>query len=331
MNEVVYISCAESKKIEVWKLNNNGKLNLIQIIKTKGQTQPLCINKKKKLLYVTIRPNYFLLIYKISSNGLLKFYKKNILSSSVNHISLDQSNKFIFLSSYHYGNINIFILNKNGYLFSKPYKIISNLKGCHSSYTDLKNKKLFISALKKDSIYIYNLNIKKKKIFKKDQKIKTGFNFGPRHMSFNKNKKYAYSINEINGSIDVWKIKNLNKIIKKQNINIIPKKINYKPWSSDIHIHPSGKFLYACDRTYNLITLFHILNNGSFLLIKKYFITEIQPRSFNINSNGKFLIVAGQKSNTISCYSICNITGDIKFVSNYTVNKGPLWVLFKNF
>lgn len=66
-------------------------------------------------------------------------------------------------------------------------------------------------------------------------------------------------------------------------------------WAADIHITPDGRHLYACDRTASLITVFSVSEDGSVLSVEGFQPTEAQPRGFNIDNSGKYLIAAGQK------------------------------------
>lgn len=73
-------------------------------------------------------------------------------------------------------------------------------------------------------------------------------------------------------------------------------------WAADIHITPDGRHLYACDRTASLITVFSVSEDGSVLNKEGFQPTETQPRGFNIDNRGKYLIAAGQ-NRTISRYT----------------------------
>ncbi|WP_436201218.1 beta-propeller fold lactonase family protein [Astrobacterium formosum] len=55
--------------------------------------------------------------------------------------------------------------------------------------------------------------------------------------------------------------------------------------------------------------------------------TELQPRGFRIDPNGKFLVVAGEKSGWISAYRIDKQTGDLDLLSRHLVGKGAAWVV----
>ncbi len=80
-------------------------------------------------------------------------------------------------------------------------------------------------------------------------------------------------------------------------------------WAADIHITPDGRHLYACDRTASIITVFSVSEDGSVLAVEGYQPTETQPRGFNLDHSGKYLIAAGQKSHHIAVYDIVGEQG----------------------
>ena len=54
--------------------------------------------------------------------------------------------------------------------------------------------------------------------------------------------------------------------------------------------------------------------------------TEKQPRGFAIDPGGRFVVVSGEKSDTISSYAIDAETGALKPVGRYPTGKGANWV-----
>ncbi len=98
-------------------------------------------------------------------------------------------------------------------------------------------------------------------------------------------------------------------------------------WAADIHITPDGRHLYACDRTASLITVFSVSEDGSVLSVEGFQPTEAQPRGFNIDNSGKYLIAAGQKSHHIAVYEITGTQGLLTEKGRYAVGQGQcgLW------
>ena len=98
-------------------------------------------------------------------------------------------------------------------------------------------------------------------------------------------------------------------------------------WAADIHLTPDGRFLYACDRTSSTLTVFSVSEDGAVLTVEGFQPTETQPRGFNIDQAGQFLVAAGQKSHHIEVYNITQPQGLLKPVGRYAVGQGPMWVV----
>ncbi|MDP1244196.1 beta-propeller fold lactonase family protein, partial [Klebsiella pneumoniae] len=102
---------------------------------------------------------------------------------------------------------------------------------------------------------------------------------------------------ELNSTSDVWALKDPKGNIESvKTLDIKPPDISGVRWAADIHITPDGGHLYACDRTASIITVFSVSEDGSVLAVEGYQPTETQPRCFNLDHSGKYLIAAGQKS-----------------------------------
>ncbi|QCI18833.1 6-phosphogluconolactonase [Buchnera aphidicola] len=331
MKQIVYIANSKSQNIDVWKFYVDGKMELIQKVNTDGHVQPMNFIKSKNLLYVGVRPKNRILVYNIKNNGNLEKKNEIEIPGSPNYISFDFNKKFLFCSSYHHNSLSVIPLNNDGFL-KDPIQIIHNIKGCHAALLNIKYNILFVTALKEDYIYLYQLT--EHGVLKNTEQkfIQTKLKSGPRHITFYPNGDFIYTINELNGTIDVWKIsiqKNIPKIQNIQNISIVEKNIiSNKYWSADIHLTSNGKFLYVSDRVLNSISLFHVNeNDGKISFFKKYS-TEKQPRTFCIDVYNKYVIVASQTSNRFTVYSINQKNGDLNKLNTYfTSGEEPLWIL----
>ncbi|WP_295164463.1 6-phosphogluconolactonase [uncultured Buchnera sp.] len=328
MKQIIYIANATSENIEVWNLYNNGDMELIQKVQTNGQVQPISIIKNKNLLYAGIRPNNRIVTYCIDKNGLLAKKGESIIPGTPNYISFDSSKKFLFCSSYHANCISVSPLDENG-IPKNPIQIIHNIEGCHASKFNSKYNVLFVTSLKNDCIYLYYLTDFGILKSTEQKLVYSQIKSGPRHIIFHPNQNFSYTINELNGTVDVWKIYEENNLLKVKNIqntklsnNLIEKKY----WSSDIHITMCGNFLYVSDRYLNSISLFHINKSDNTIVFFKKYDTEEQPRSFCIDGNNSYLIVVGQKSNKLSLYKIYQKTGELEKVNQYKTSEGPLWI-----
>ncbi len=95
-----------------------------------------------------------------------------------------------------------------------------------------------------------------------------------------------------------------------QNVSTLPGEA--QPWYSgaDIHVHPSGRFLYASNRGHDTIAVFAIDGDSGTLTPVEYQSTRGKtPRNFAIDPTGQYLLAANQGSNTIVVFRINQDTG----------------------
>ena len=102
-------------------------------------------------------------------------------------------------------------------------------------------------------------------------------------------------------------------------------------WASDLHLTPSGNFLYAAERTSSSIGAFSVDSSTGKLTWLGSTPTERQPRGFRIDPTGRFLVAAGEKSDTLSTYAIDASSGALKVIGKYPTGKGSNWVEIVSF
>ena len=163
--------------------------------------------------------------------------------------------------------------------------------------------------------YAFDENLKKPLVETKIPFTKTDLEAGPRHFTFHPNQNFAYCIEEMAGQISVYNYQNgvLNKI---QRIATHSNKIKDGFESSDIHISPDGKFLYASNRgKENNIAIFFIDENGLLKNIGYQSTYGNHPRTFALDENGDFLIVTNVVSGDATVFKRNSETGLLKKTS----------------
>lgn len=326
MKQVVYTASPESQQIHVWQLNGDEGLTLLQVVEVPGEVQPMVLNRQQNILYVGVRPDFRVIAWKIDHQGLLSELSPVALPGSATYLSVDQQGRYLFASYYHDGLVSVSKIDDKG-IPGEPEQIIEGLAGCHSINPALNNQTLFAPALKQDRICLFTLTEQGKLVPVAQQQLETEAGAGPRHMAFHPGQQYAYSVNELNGCVDIWSLCEADGIIKKiQSVDIMPPDFNGTRWAADIHLTPDGRYLYACDRTASIITGFKVESGGAELILIGYQPTETQPRGFNLDLEGRYLIAAGQKSHHITLYKIDSQSGDLHPIARYATGQGPMWV-----
>ena len=186
------------------------------------------------------------------------------------HISTDTSGKFAFVANYVGGILGVYPIFENGEL-DEASQIIT-LEGSsanpdrqesshpHSINISPDNRFAFVPDLGTDKIMSYRLDLENRRMEPNDPPfviVQPGA--GPRHMDFHPNQKFAYTINELNNTVNVFSYNSqTGQLTEIQSITTIPNDWKEKNYGADIHVHSSGKFLYASNRGHNSIVIYHI-------------------------------------------------------------------------
>ena len=126
---------------------------------------------------------------------------------------------------------------------------------------------------------------------------------GPRHMEFGKDNKTLYCISELSGNVLIYSV-NTNDIPEFTLIQEIQADEVNAGGSADIHLHPSGQYLYTSHRLDNDgISIFRILEDGT-LEKTGYARTGRHPRNFLITPDGKLLLVACMNDHLVQVFRI---------------------------
>ena len=126
---------------------------------------------------------------------------------------------------------------------------------------------------------------------------------GPRHMEFSADGRMLYCIAELSGEVLVYKVSGRKKPAFKLVQRIQADEVN-AGGSADIHMHPSGQWLYTSHRLENDgISIFKVLKNGKLEKIG-YAHTGRHPRNFIITPDGKILVVACRDDRSLQVFRI---------------------------
>lgn len=243
------------------------------------------------------------------------------------YVNVDKTGKWLVNVTYNQATISVFPILDNGKIDS----IAQHFKFTEGSGVDPKrqekahthsavftpdSKTVLFADLGADKIlqYPFDMNLKQPLIDSQSTFINTKPGSGPRHITFSKDGKLAYSIEELAGMISVYDFSE-NKLKEIQRIATHPDKIKEGFESSDVHISPDGKFLYATNRgKENNIAIFKVLNDGKLESIGSQKTGGKHPRTFVIDETGKFLIVTNVISQDVTVFKRNLETGMLKKV-----------------
>jgi 6-phosphogluconolactonase len=323
----------EAEAIQVYQLDTlNGKLAKITAAKNIINPSYLTLSPNGKYVYActdTKTPN-------AGSVSSFEFNPENKTLTFLNkqgsggenpvYVSVHKSGKWLVNSNYTEGSVSVHPLLENGkidsiaqnfqYSDGSIHKERQTRSHVHSAVFSPQFDYLFLPDLGADKIRCYQFDETQKQplIETKNPFTKTDLEAGPRHFTFHPNQKFGYCIEEMAGAISAYQYEN-GTLQKIQRINTHPDKIKEGFESSDIHISPDGKFLYATNRgKENNIAIFSIAENGLLTNIGYQSTLGKHPRIFAIDESGKFLIATNVISGNVVVFKRNTKTGLLKKV-----------------
>ena len=258
------------------------------------------------------------------------------------YVNVDKSGKWLINATYNQATISVFPLLENGKIDSiaQHFKFTEGSgvnptrqekSHTHSAVFAPDYTTVLFADLGADKILQYPFDASQNKplIYNQSTFINTKPESGPRHITFSKNGKLVYSIEELAGMISVYDFSN-NTLKEIQRIATHPDKITEGFESSDVHISTDGSFLYATNRgKENNIAIFKVLNDGKLESIGYQKTGGKHPRTFAIDETGKFIIVTNVNSQDVTVFRRNLETGMLKKVGKPVKINPPTCVKIK--
>jgi 6-phosphogluconolactonase len=344
----VYVSNAEDGDIGVYTMDGDGTLKPGGRVEAGKPLGPMSVSPDKRYLYAAIRAKpYKVVTYAIDrETGSLKQLSKGTLADSFPYIHVDKTGRYLLCASYSGHKVSVNAIGKNGEI-SEPLQVIPTAINAHSIITDKTNRYVYVPHLGTDQIFQFRFNAKTGKLTANTPPIvqmKTGT--GPRHIIISGDNKFVYLLNELTGTVTTLSLDQKTGLLSYvDEASVLPPDNKLRPgvprvatvkgetprdvsndiWASDLHLTPDGKYLYAAERTSSTIGAFCIDTASGKLTYLGSTPTEKQPRGFSIDPKGKFLVVSGELSDTISVYAI-EVSGELKLLQKYPTGKYSNWV-----
>ena len=307
-----------------------GTLSELELAIATENPSFIAYSPNKKFVYaVSESLGGSVLAFKIRENGLLQFLNK--VSSNGEgpcHISLNkQANKAV-VSNYRGGSAAIYSIDRDGKLNKATqvfnYNSAENVSHVHSA--QFFREEIYITDLGTNKVYQYKLKNNNYELATPTI-FKTSENLGPRHFAITKNGLYTYVINEYGGSIT--SIKKTDSGFEQIDYDsTLEASFEGKNLCADIHLSKNELYLYGSNRGENSIAVFKRNKyDGTIKKIQTMPVYGDWPRNFTLDPSGKFLLVANQKSNNISVFSIDVATGKLTFLHDVKVPT-PVCLLF---
>lgn len=330
----VYVSNADSQDISTFSLDPaTGALTSIETVHVGGTAMPMTVSPNRRRLYVALRSKpYRVANFAINPiDGKLIALGDSPLADSMAYVSVDKTGRYLFSASYGGNKVSVNPIGADG-IVGAPQQNIATGPMAHAIAASPDNRYVFATVLGADVWLRFKFDSQTGQLVQDETPAQTlPTKSGPRFFAYSPDKRFVYLVDELDGKLHVLAFNQQSDTAKLvQTVNALPTDFvnkfgGKKPWASDVHVTPDGRYVYTSERSSSTIEGYRVNpRNGELTRIGEWS-TETQPRGFNIDSSGRYLLAVGEKSGHLSTYRIGK-DGQLTPLQRYAVGKGPNWI-----
>lgn len=338
-------SASTAKGIYAFRMDvATGNLTLIQTMETENPSF-LAVHPELHCLYSVNelgtddhgKPMGRVSAFKIDpSSGQLSFLNSHLTEGTWPcHVSLHPSGKYLFAANYGTGNFPVFPILEDGRIGKMTFSFQGKGNGAGPDGTRQEGPHSHMILTNPGGQHVFGIDLGADQLLTFDFDTVTGeltpgsvpyagvvSGGGCRHMAFHPGDKFAYVLNELSSSIDVFDFNaSRGSFICIQSLSTLPEDTEYKRpefdasnpgkvptgtnTTAEIRVHPSGKWLYSTNRGMDSIAVFAVEAASGKLSSKGWVPTQGEiPRGMNIDPSGTYLYVGNQNSDNIAVFRI---------------------------
>lgn len=327
-----YTQDTASEGIYTYQLNrDSGELTKIASTMSVNPSF-LTLDRRRRFLYAVNevqefegKPGGAVSAFAIEAGGKLKFLNQQpSLGADPCHLTVDGNRRNLLVANYTGGNLALLPIRRDGTL--EPVADLKQHEGsgpkeqqkgphAHCIILDPSERHALAADLGIDKVVIYRFDKATRKLSPAKQTAESlQAGAGPRHLTLHPNGRYAYVINELDSTMTTLKYNAATGALTTiDTISTLPADFSGTSYCADVHVSPSGRFLYGSNRGHNSIVVFAVDRRTGKPKLVEHVLTEGNwPRNFVIDPAGQFLLVANQRSDNVVVFRIDGGTGRLR-------------------
>ncbi len=236
------------------------------------------------------------------ATGALSF--QNAVSSGGNgppFVTVDGSGKWVLVANYGSGTVEVVPIQADGSL-GAPVDTESSGAMAHMILPDPSNRFVFVPCLGADYVAQYLFDAGSGKLTPNSvPHAAAAPGAGPRHMAFHPTLNVAYVIAETASTVTAYAFDpKAGTLTPGQTVSTLPSGFSGTNTGAEIHVHPSGKWLFASNRGDDSIAVFSLDAKGAMTVHGFTKSGGMTPRDFSLDPSGALLYAANQGSGNVA-------------------------------
>ncbi len=258
------------------------------------------------------------------------------------HLVVDASGAFVLAANYGSGSVCMLPIGDDGSLGEasdfvqhegssiNPQR--QTAPHAHSINIDPGNRYAFSPDLGLDKILIYELDLAEGKLTPNPHQpfVQVTPGTGPRHFTFHPNRKFAYVINEIGNTFTAFAYDESKGTLEEiHSVSTLPEGYSESTHTADLHVSPSGRFLYGSNRGHDSIVICAIdEGTGELNQVGLESTQGRNPRNFALDPSGSYLFAANQDTDSVVTFRVDADSGRLAATGDVVEMPKPVCLKF---
>lgn len=336
LHDVVYVGSGAWTngvgKVQVFQLDAvTAELTLEQELTYGGMVSFMATTADGKYLFATDEVGGSLAAYRIAAGtGRLTPINSVPAGGAPAYVSCDRQGHFLFASFYSEAQTRVFPILADGSLATGLLPVPSG-DATHAAVIDGSNRFLFVPAKLSDWIAQYAFDETSGQLSAATPAtVPAAAGSGPRHLVFHPSGQFAYVNHETDLTVSAFSLDQTLGLLSPVQAPQGAVEGSGEDWTtSEIVMHPSGKFLYVSNRleAASSVTLFSIDEaTGHVARVAEYPAQGSTPRSIALDRAGTLLLVGNQDSQNVAVFGVNPASGALSAIHTLTLDVDPVFV-----
>ncbi|SIT43875.1 Secreted protein [Paraburkholderia ribeironis] len=259
------------------------------------------------------------------------------------YLRFDPASMTLLGANYNSGSVSSVAVNPDGSVGELVSTIAETGSGpnrrqasahAHSIAIDPSGKYALVPDLGADRVFIYRFDRATHALSQDDDAHPHAFiapsGSGPRHIEFGANGRFVYLLTELNAEIMVFRWDASQKELTfVQALPITSQTFDGVKSAAEIAVSHDGRFVYVENRAENSLMVYGVSpDTGELSLVQRVSSGGDKPWGFGIDSSGRWLLVANQRSGKVNVFSIDPVSGKVADTGQSADVPGPTSVAF---
>ncbi len=335
-----YVPNARGKGIHSCTLNlKTGNIGEKHLYQDNSNSTYLCKDQEDHLFAVCDNFHEYGAVkaFRIAKDSSLELLSvQNTYGTSSCHVEYEEDSKRIFIASY--ANAQLSIHGFDGKRFPGEPQVLK-FQGNGPNSQRQESAHIHQAIVSPDKKWVYTCDLGSDKVWllenaKEKVSVKTGMTIpagsGPRHLVFHPDLPLVYVFCELDASLITCAAEAASGILKWiSQTNTLPSDFKGDPAGAAVRIHPGGGALYVSNRNHDSISVYSIAKDGTLSFFSNFSVRGKEPRNFNIDPTGQWLLCANQATHTVITFALDPETGLPTGITGSEFNCGsPVCILF---